>query len=644
MGDHSDAGDPTATTHASLHAVVGIDAAFLHTETPSTHWHVLGVVVLDDSDAPEPFDVEMLRRVLADRIDDVEVLRRRVVDSSMGISQPQWQYTHVDIDAHVSGATLPDGSGLPELAALAGEMGSRPLRRDRPMWEFTVVDGLADGKKAMIAKIHHSLVDGVAAVGVLGAIFDAEPRVPPARCVDAGDVEPFPARREYLAAAVRTVADQPAVVARSFTRLVRTAWQVAQQVRHREGGPTLPLTAPRTFLSRSITPARSAAFATLDLDSVKEVRRAFDVTFNDVAVSIASGVIRAWLARADDLPDRPLVAAIPTSVRTAPGGVDSNNQVSTLFGALPTHLADPADRVRFVAAEMPGAKAFHEELGPRTLGSLALVAPWNLAALLFRTYSDLGLANRLPPVVNLVLTSVPGPPVPLYCGGARMEALFPLGPIFDGAALNVSVVSYTDKVCIGFLTCPDVCPPVQHLADAVPPVVDDLLGAAHALDLAPPPKETAMDLQERNRQALAAVQERRDDYYEAILDLEKAMARAAGDDPVGWAAVASMAAIETRGVLRHHITDTEAPGSFYDDIVENYPNLAHASKKLRAEHGPLRDRVDALVETLSTVRDDAGVEAARAEALDVLKALLAHRHRGAELVYDAYNVDVATGD
>jgi len=153
-----------------------------------------------------------------------------------------------------------------------------------------------------------------------------------------------------------------------------------------------------------------------------------------------------------------------------------------------------------------------------------------------------------------------------------------------------------------------------------------------------------MDLQERNRQALAAVQERRDDYYEAILDLEKAMARAAGDDPAGWAAAASMAAIETRGVLRHHITDTEAPGSFYEDIVENYPNLGHAAAKLRAEHRPLRDGVDALVETLSTVHDDAGVDAARAKALDVLRALLAHRHRGAELVYDAYNVDVATGD
>ena len=643
VGEHSDSADPPVAESTTLHAVVGIDAAFLHTETPSTHWHVLGVVVLDDSDAPEPFDVEMLRRVFADRIEHVEVLRRRVVDSSMGISQPQWQHTHVDIDAHVGSASLPAGSGLPELAALAGEIGSRPLRRDRPMWEFTVVDGMADGRKALIGKIHHSLVDGVAAVGVLGAIFDTEPTVPPERNADLSDVEPFPGRREYLAAAARTVVDQPAVIARSFTQLVRTAWQVVQHVRHREGGPTLPLPAPRTCLSRSITPARAAAFATLEYDAVKQVRHAFGVTFNDVAISIAAGVVRQWLAEADDLPDRPLVAAIPTSVRVEAGGI-AGNEVSTLFGALPTHLADPADRVRFVAEEMPGAKAFHEELGPRTLGSLALVAPWNLAALLFRTYSDLGLANRLPPVVNLVLTSVPGPPVPLYCGGARMETLFPLGPIFDGAALNVSVVSYTDKVCIGFFTCPDVVPPVQHLADAVPAVVDGLVAAAHALDLAPPAKETAMDVQERNRQALAAVQERRDDYYEAILDLEKAMARAAGDDPAGWAAAASMAAIETRGVLRHHITDTEAPGSFYEDIVENYPNLGHAAAKLRAEHRPLRDGVDALVETLSTVHDDAGVDAARAKALDVLRALLAHRHRGAELVYDAYNVDVATGD
>lgn len=638
VAEHS---DPAG--HPGLHAVVGIDAAFLHTETPSTHWHVVGVIVLDDSRAPEPFDAEMLRRVLADRIEHVEVLRRRVVDTSVGLSQPHWQHTDVDLDAHVTQTSLPPGSGLAELAALAGEIGSRPLRRDRPMWEFTVVDGLADGRRAIVAKIHHSLVDGVAAVGVLGAIFDVEPSVPPVRPAGAVTPGPPPGGREYLAAAARTVVDQPAVVARSVTKLVRTAWQVVRTVRHRAEGPTLPLTAPRVSLSRSITPARAASFAVFDVDDVKEIRRAFGVKFNDVTMAVAAAVVRRWLEEAGDLPDRPLVAAIPTSVR-ADGGGRAGNEVSTLFGALPTHLADPVARIDFIAREMPSAKAFHEELGPRTLGSLALVAPWNLASVLFRAYSDLGLADRLPPAVNLVLTSVPGPPVPLYCGGARMESMFPLGPIFDGAALNVTVVSYTDKVCVGFLTCPDVCPPVQHLADAVPEAVAELVAAAYAQDLVTTRKERAMDVQERNRRALAAVQERRDDFYEAILALERAMAEPAGDDPAGWAGRASAAVAELRSVLDHHVAETEAPGSFYDDITQNFPNLAHAATKLRAEHGPLDDGTTRLAETLDGVSDDDGVDRARAEAVDLIKAMLLHRHRGAEIVFDAYNVDVATGD
>ena len=153
-----------------------------------------------------------------------------------------------------------------------------------------------------------------------------------------------------------------------------------------------------------------------------------------------------------------------------------------------------------------------------------------------------------------------------------------------------------------------------------------------------------MDVQEQNRRALAAVQERRDDFYEAILGLERAMAEAAGDDQAGWAAEATTAALDLRAVLRHHITETEAEGSFYDDVSRNFPNLANQAARLRAEHGPLREGTDELIETLSTVTDDAGVDLARGQALDLLKALLMHRHRGAEIVFDAYNVDVATGD
>lgn len=631
--------DQPPNAPVEFHAVTGIDAAFLHTETPSTHWHVIGVSLVDDSVAPEPFDAELLRRVLAERIGDVEVLRRRPV----GTAAPHWVHDEdVDLDEHVTSASLPPGSGLGELAALAGEIGSTPLRRDRPLWEFTVVDGLADGRKAIIGKIHHSLVDGVAAVGVLGAIFTAEPTVPPSRAEQAKAFGSGPPRRDYLAAAARSVADQPAQVARSFTRIVRSVWRVLQHLREPESTATLPLTAPRMSLSRSITPRRSAAFATISIDDVKEVRRAFGVTFNDVAMAVAAGAIREWLAAAGDLPDRPLVASIPTSVRTEEGAT-SGNEVSTLFGALPTHVAEPAERVRFLADEMPTAKAFLDEIGPDALPTLALVAPWNLAALLFRAYSDLGLASRLPPAVNLVLTSVPGPPVPLYCGGARMDALFPLGPIFDGAALNVSVVSYTDKVCFGFFSCPDVCPPIEQLADEIPTAIAALVACARSIHL-DSRKDLAMDVQERNRRALDAVQERRDEYYEAVLGLERAIALAAGDDPAAWASQAVMASEAMAQVLRDHVAETEAPGSFYDDVVERSPNLAKAAERLRSEHEPLQHTLDALTAELRTVGDDADVDTARQAALDVIKQLLAHRHRGADLVYDAYNVDVATGD
>jgi len=153
-----------------------------------------------------------------------------------------------------------------------------------------------------------------------------------------------------------------------------------------------------------------------------------------------------------------------------------------------------------------------------------------------------------------------------------------------------------------------------------------------------------MDLQERNRAALAAVVERRDEFYEGILDLERAMATPAGDDAVAWAAETAAAVESLRQVLDDHIQETEAPGSFYDDVVEHSPHLVNAARRLQSEHPPLAASVDSLALELKTVSDDDGVEATRELAVELIKALLLHRHRGAELVYDAYNVDVATGD
>ena len=153
-----------------------------------------------------------------------------------------------------------------------------------------------------------------------------------------------------------------------------------------------------------------------------------------------------------------------------------------------------------------------------------------------------------------------------------------------------------------------------------------------------------MDVQDRNRAALDAVQERRDEFYEGILELERAMATAAGDDPGAWAQNVAIAVKSMHKVLDDHIAETEAPGSFYDDVIEHVPNLIKASQRLQAEHPVLVSQLDQLAVEIKGVTDDESVEQARQTAVDMIKALLLHRHRGAELVYDAYNIDVATGD
>jgi diacylglycerol O-acyltransferase len=206
--------------------------------------------------------------------------------------------------------------------------------------------------------------------------------------------------------------------------------------------------------------------------------RCFGVTLNDVAMAMTAGALRTWLRGAGELPDRPLVAAVPVAVRGGSAHM-VGNRVSVIFASLPTNLADPIERLEAVHTQMKDAKATHRDVGPQTLGALAEAAPWNLVGLLFRAYSDLGLATRLPPAVNLVMSNVPGPPVSVYCGGARLVGLYPLGPIFDGAALNITVVSCDDDVDVGVVTCPDVAPaPVDALATAFHDALAELVALA----------------------------------------------------------------------------------------------------------------------------------------------------------------------
>jgi len=457
--------------------VRGIDAAFLHNETRSTPWHIVGVLVFDRSTAPAGFDTTVLRRVISERLEQVEAFRRRVVDVRGALSVPHWVLDRtVDVTRHVQRAAVPGLRGLAALAELAAQTAQVALPRDRPLWQMQVLEDIGDGRVGVVAKVHHSVMDGAAAVGVLGALFDLEPTPP-----TDGEV-----MREVAGSAggvgvgqlARTVVRVPVVTVRTMARLPGATLGFVRALRDAGRSVTLPLTAPRTSLSRSISPARSVALTTVPVADVREVTKAFGVTVNDVAMAIAAGALRRWLRDAGELPDRPLVAAVPVAVGGKAGHM-TGNRVSVIFSSLPTHVADPMERLAAVHTEMEDAKATHRDVGPNTLGALAEAAPWNLVGLLFRAYSDLGLATRLPPAVNLIISNVPGPPVPVYCGGAHLVGLYPLGPIFDGAALNITVVSCDDDVDIGIVTCPDVAPAsVDALAEAFRDALAELVALA----------------------------------------------------------------------------------------------------------------------------------------------------------------------
>ncbi len=454
----------------------GIDAAFLHNETRSTPWHIVGVLVLDSSTAAPGFGVATLRKVISQRLDRVEAFRRRVVDVRGALSVPHWVLDRaVDVNTHVRLASVPGVGGLAALARLAAETARFPLPRDRPLWQMDVLEDLGDGRVGVVAKVHHSIMDGSAAVGILGALFDLEPDDPDDREGSSGPSSKLAGLG--VGQALRAIGRTPIAAVRTVSQMPSAAVGFVRALRDAGRSVTLPLQAPRTSLSRSITAERAVALTTVAMADVREVADTFELKVNDVVMAMCAGGLRIWLRDAGELPERPLVASVPVAVKGVTGHL-AGNQVSVMFATLPTHLADPLERLDAIQREMHDAKATHTDIGQHTLGRLADVAPWNVVGLLFRAYSDLGLASRLPPAVNLVISNVPGPPVDVYFGGARLVGLYPLGPIFDGAALNITVATCGPDVDIGIVTCPDVAPPVEDLATAMRDALAELVACA----------------------------------------------------------------------------------------------------------------------------------------------------------------------
>jgi WS/DGAT/MGAT family acyltransferase len=453
-----------------------LDAALLALDTPAQQLNVLAVLLIESDgqvDAVEYY--RGARDRIENRLPLVLPLCRRISELP-GLAHPVWEdEPDLAVDTHIHVAALEPPADLHALGQVAGDVASRPLRRDRPLWEMWVAPDLDDGRSAVICKVHHAVLDGVSGMGSLAGFFDLEPNAPP--------IEVPPREEPHVLTFGERARESVVGVmqwARDFARSApRVANVVLQATRERDADLALPLTAPRLSFNHALTPRRTVEFTSVELSRLKQIRRAYGATLNDLLIAVCTGALRMYLMEHDELPDRQLVAAIPVSERgldDGPGG----NKFSSMFYGLPVHIEDAAERVAATTRSASAAKSFYEASGHELLGSIAALLPPKTIGPAMHMASSLRLADRVPPIANLMISNVRGPDFPLYIAGGRVTQMFPMGPLVEGMGLNITVITYLERVSFGFLACPDLLPDVDKLSRYIEDAVTELEKAAPA--------------------------------------------------------------------------------------------------------------------------------------------------------------------
>ena len=475
---------------AQLKQLTGLDAAFLALETPKTTGHVGGVCVLDAKSAPRPLTLDLLTAVLAERLPLVPVLRRKLLNVPLGLDQPYWiDDPDFDIEYHIREIALPRPGSYAQLTEQVARLHARPLDRSRPLWEIYLITGLAKRRAAVYTKIHHSAIDGVSGAELLTVLLDLKPegRELPATSSFRPVSPPSPVSLAVLAAA--RLAWRPVQTVRVTNEMIRVMPTLAPALSGFVGGilglnrgdgeviTTRLGSAPVTPFNGPITQHRRVAFRSLDLESVKTVKNAFGVSVNDVVLAMCAGALRRWLADHNTLPDAPLIAMIPVSIRDPTSQGALGNKVSAMLAMLPTNVADPAERLVAVHAATKLAKSQQAAIPQGLVDQVSDFAPPALTARAARVVFATGLLHRLPPF-NLTISNVPGPNVPVYLCGARLVAHYPVSVITDGQGLNVTVIGYLGQLHFGLTACRELVPDIETLAGYLAEELEVLLEAA----------------------------------------------------------------------------------------------------------------------------------------------------------------------
>jgi WS/DGAT/MGAT family acyltransferase len=448
------------------------DSIFLLNERRQQPMHVGGLQLFE---LPPGADNEWIQHKYEEMISSTDVstlFRRRPHRPPTSLGAWSWELDQdVDLEHHIRHSALPQPGRVRELLALASRLHGSLLDRQRPLWEAHLIEGLEGHRFALYTKIHHSLLDGVSALRLLENTLSDDP--------DARDVAmPWtvqPERRSPAAgqgllgllgiprAALRTTSELAGLGPRAARAAVRALTEQSSY---------LPSLAPRTLLNTPITGARRFAAQSWSLDRIKAVASATGCTINDVVLAMCSSALRKYLLSLDALPDAPLIAMTPVSLRQA-GSELGGNAVGVILCNLATDLSDPGERLAAVHASMDAGKASLRGMTPT---QVAVSSAVSLLPLLFSSLA--GVRKVVAPPYNLVISNVPGPQKPLYWNGARLDGIYPLSIPMNGQALNITVTSYNGNMDFGLIGCRRTVPHLQRMLTYLDESMDELTALA----------------------------------------------------------------------------------------------------------------------------------------------------------------------
>ncbi|HVF92927.1 MAG TPA: wax ester/triacylglycerol synthase family O-acyltransferase [Sphingomonas sp.] len=452
------------------------DASFVYLETPHTPMHIGSVGIYDPSTAPGGFvRFKDILGFIETRLGGARSFRQRLVRVPFDLDHPYWiEDPEFDLEYHVRHIALPKPGDWRQLCIQVARLHARPMDLSKPLWEFTIVEGLDNieglpkGCFALVSKVHHAAIDGMSGVEMSAAVHDLDASMTPPEAADAWKPENMPKVADLLARSYLNGLVQPMRVMETIGRSLPGVAKLGMQVGKGDVSIKNARPAPKTCFNGKVSAHRVWDAVPFPLGEIRAIKAAVpDATVNDVVLSIVGGALRSYLEGRGELPKETLTAMAPISVRGTGEKAALGNLVSAMVVGLGTQIEDPLERLRFVHDEAVNSKAMTNAVGAKNLADYSQLMPSGLAGLAARLYTRVGAANAHAPAFNCVVTNVPGSRVPMYFCGAQMVGMYGTGPVFDGMGLINPVYSYGDTIAISFTADRAAMPDPDRYADAL---------------------------------------------------------------------------------------------------------------------------------------------------------------------------------